>query len=426
MLLPTMAHTAACRRLAKQGRPDPPRDTLVAESACCWPPAGYRLGTSSLVGYTNFHAHFGCRHPAGEGVAAARISRRRGVVRLRPSHARCRPAPARQSLLGAASVRPRVAAVHVHVPQPCLRVRPPGTLVRLPLARVRLRFAPAGRRSDLSRQRTTRVWRAEPHGARVPLRARRIRPLGDQADRLGRRRRQPARLDLSLVGSRGALPAASFAGSRSLAGPLPFCFGLLAKSRNVLPLDSLFRPLCALGDVMRRTILQFACVCRILTFICDPFGSSAKASRRSVALDRNARWCAKRSTPSVGTSLLAANPSRCAAIRSRSIATLSRSCAVRLTRSLVDAKVLRRLDHVAFQRFRTIPYRPRRSGQNAHGHVWLGGEHSTRGAGAARCCWAARRIEPAVRNAGLSRSAASMGKLAAQRISITASAVWVA
>ena len=54
-------------------------------------------------------------------------------------------------------------------------------------------------------------------------------------------------------------------------GPLPSCFGLLAKRRNVLPLDSLFRPLCALGDVMRRTILQFACVCRILTFICDPF-----------------------------------------------------------------------------------------------------------------------------------------------------------
>ena len=218
--------------------------------------------------------------------------------------------PPGSRFLGAASVRPRVAVVHVHVPQPCLRVRPPGTLVRLPLARVRLRFAPAGRRSDLSRQRTTRVWRAEPHGARVPLRARRVRPLGDQADRLGRRRRQPARLDLSLVGSRGALPAASFAGSRSLAGPLPFCFGLLAKRRSVLPLDSLFRPLCALGDVMRRTILQFACVCRILTFICDPFGSSAKASRRSGALDRNARWCAKRSTPSVSTSLLAANPSR--------------------------------------------------------------------------------------------------------------------
>ena len=53
-------------------------------------------------------------------------------------------------------------------------------------------------------------------------------------------------------------------------------------------------------------------------------------------------------------------------------------------------------------------------------------EPSACGAGTARCCWAARRIEPAVLNASLARSATSMGKLAAQRISMMASALWVA
>src|SRR6516165_8053013 len=45
---------------------------------------------------------------------------------------------------------------------------------------------------------------------------------------------------------------------------------------------------------------------------------------------------------------------------------------------------------------------------------------------ATHCCWAASRIEPAVRNAGFSRSAGSMGRLAARRSTIRASAVWVA
>jgi hypothetical protein len=54
-------------------------------------------------------------------------------------------------------------------------------------------------------------------------------------------------------------------------GPLPFDFGLLAKRRRVLPLDSLLRPRRALGDAMRRTIRQFAYVCDILTFIRDLF-----------------------------------------------------------------------------------------------------------------------------------------------------------
>src|ERR1700757_4227244 len=45
---------------------------------------------------------------------------------------------------------------------------------------------------------------------------------------------------------------------------------------------------------------------------------------------------------------------------------------------------------------------------------------------ATHCCWAASRIEPAVRNAGFSQWAGLMGRLAARRSTIRASALWVA
>jgi hypothetical protein len=45
---------------------------------------------------------------------------------------------------------------------------------------------------------------------------------------------------------------------------------------------------------------------------------------------------------------------------------------------------------------------------------------------ATHCCWAASRIEPAVRYAGFSQSAGLMGRLAARCSTIKASALWVA